>query len=209
MAQNKPESKAVLSTNNLVAILAICSLAAVLVSVFITKSLVGKIVHNGKVLDKKTAASKQLAANVEAVNALADKYNDLGGRVTLVMDALPTKPDFPAIVAMTEAMAGFSGVRLKSVNTALETPTVAANTAQTVVTPSGISTPLPFSYTVSVAGNYDNIIKFLSSLEISSRPVQVLSIAQSGTTTDQSVDIRVQTYYQAVADTSLKTEVVK
>ncbi len=207
MAINKPESKQTLSTNNTIAVSAIATLVVMLVTAFLVKSLVGRILFNNKVIAKKQAASTQLALNVKAVEQLVEKYNQLENRVQLVNDALPTKPDFPTLVAMTESIAGASGVKLKAVNTALNTtaPTAAAAAPVAVA----ISGPVPFVYSAVVSGNYDSMMKFLANLELSSRPIRVLSIVHTGATADQTVDVKLQTYYQPAADISLKKEVVK
>jgi hypothetical protein len=202
------QNKTALSTNNIVAIAAISSLIAVIVSFFLAKNLYGNITYNNKVIAKKTAANKQLELNVVAVESLVREYQNLGSRVQLVDDALPTKPDFASIIAMSEALAGASGVRLRAV-TSSEAPAEEPVPGQPVVGPSEVPAPKPFIFGMNVSGNYDDVLKYLSNLELSSRSLQILSISHAGASSDQSFDVKLQTYYQPAADTTLRTEVVK
>lgn len=201
-----------------IAVMALGAVVVVLICVFLANGLIGKVGFNTRLMAKKQIAADQLKANVSAVKTLEESYNQLGNKTQLITDALPTKPDFPGIVAMSEVIAGTSGVKLKIVTA----PTIASGPAP-VLTSVGpvaatpkvaasvnvVSVPLPFAYIVTVEGNYDNVLKFLANLELSARPLKLLSVKQSGTAADQTAEIQLQTYYQGAFDTSAKTEVVK
>ncbi len=201
MPTNKPKAESVqsLSVNKTIAIAAMGTLIVVLLCGFAAKTLISFIGFNGRVIDKKNTANEQLKANLPAVTALAASYVELGSKLQLINDALPTTPDFPSVVSTIEAIAGSSGVRLKSVTTANTTP-VAAVTS---------TVPQSFEFSVSVAGSYDNLLKFFSNIELSSRPMKLLGLTQTGSSSAQSADLKLQTYYQAAVDTTPKSEVIK
>jgi Tfp pilus assembly protein PilO len=199
--------KTAISTNNFIIMVIVASFLVVLLAGFVTKQLVGQIMFNNRVVSKKAAASRQLKQNLEAIPQLQSNYANLGARGQLVLDSLPSTPDFPAAVSMLEVMAGTSGVRLKSVSPGdTEVQLASAETSGQGQLASGAQ---PVSIRLTVEGSYDSLLSFYKNIELSSRPLKVVSIDQSGVTASQAADIGLTTYYQAPADLSPKTEVVK
>lgn len=169
---------------------------------------------NQKVISAKGKADKALQQKVEDAPKLIQDYKDLGDRKKLIEHGLPTSADFPQIVSIASAVATTSGATLMSVSPSSSdaaTAAAAATTASgapapTSVAPAGPSTT---SYSVTVKGNYSQLITVFKGLETSVRPMRVTSIELAGTSAQLNATITVTTYYQGKATVEDTTEVVK
>lgn len=195
------KNKAALSTNNYILLAILITIVVVLVSALIGAKLVDQAKLNSKVISKKSQANKQLKENLDILGNLKQQYDNLGSKKQLISAAMPSMPDFPAIVSAMEVVAGTSGVKLKSVTPSIDKTDLAS-------TPAG-NGPQEFLYSVTIEGNYDNVLKFLGNVELTARPSKVISMTQSGSGNLQMVEINLVTYYQAPADLTPKTEEVK
>lgn len=210
------------STTNLVLLAALVAGISLVILILAGRVLWKQITLNGRVISKKQAAEKQLKANIEAIPTLTQNYQSLDGTKDTINNALPTKADFPALVAMMEAVAGTSGVELDSVSpsangSATASPATAAqvttNPTAVAAATSGVNTtvsePTKTEFSVSIKGTYANITTFLTNLQLSARPVSYSSMKLSGTTADLTADLDLYSYYYAPTVLQDKTEVVK
>ncbi len=189
-----------LSLKNYLAVCVTVGLLVVVACGFIAKDLVGRAIHNGKVLSAKQKASRQLDADLVAAPQLIASYSGLGDTRTLLDSSLPTGPDFSGYIAMMESAAADAGVSLKSVMpVAVQTEDAARGDAK----------PMPVNSTISVTGNYASLQRFFANIEKSSRPVRITDIQLSGASSSQNAVISATTYYQPKASLDLKTEYVK
>ena len=212
MASN---SKPKLSTNNLIAVSALVSLLAVVALFLVGRTLVSKAILNGKVISAKLKAEHQLDANLSTLPTLASSYQGLGNLQGVIETSMPTTPDFPALTATLESIAGQSGVELDSVApgaAAAGTATVApSSTTGTSVTAASSATDSAQQYPINIAvkGTYQNVLKLLSNLQISARPFNVTAVAATGTTPEVTANIDVTAYYYNPLVLQNKTEVIK
>ncbi len=200
-----------LSTNNLIALAALVVFVALIILIVIGRTLVGKIILNGKVISKKLTAQHQLNSNIAALPGLASNYQGLGSLQGVIDSSMPTTPDFPSLVALMEAISGASGVTLNSVSpgtTAASTSTVATATP-TVATAGSTDAAQQYPLTISVSGNYQSVLKLLGNLQLSSRPLKVVSVNTSGTTPTLTATFGLVSYYYNPTVLQTKTEVVK
>lgn len=203
MANKSSVAKPNLSNNNFIILALLITLVVVGVTVLVGKSLVTTIVLDTKVLAKKNTANNQLKKNLEAAPKLVDAYAQLADTKRSVNNSLPNKSDFSGLIAQVENMAGVSGVDLKSI-----APDLLASSVAPVST-SEIPLPQEFKFTVSMAGSYDSLQKFLSAVENSSRPMKVNSLRVAGSGSSLTFELGLSTYYQDIATIPFKLEVVK
>lgn len=207
-------SKPKLSTNTLIAAAALVSLLALVALFLVGRTLVSKAILNGKVISGKLKAEHQLDSNLAALPTLASNYQDLGNLQGVIETSIPTTPDFPALAATLESIAGQSGVELDSVSPGSTTATTAAaptTTPSTSLTATGGSTTSaqPYPINIAVKGSYQNVLKLLSDLQLSARPFNVTAVTTSGTTAEVTATISATAYYYNPSVLQNKTEVIK
>ncbi len=143
-----------LSANNFIAISTVILIIAVVLTGLFVKGQWPSIKLNNKVIDKKSAANKQLDKNLEAIPKLLARVNSLGPQSQLILDALPVKADFPTIIGASEVMATASGVKLNGVNSTETAVTTTNNPNAAPPTTAAVPAdqPQPFRYSVDVTG---------------------------------------------------------
>ncbi len=186
------------------------------------KSLLGQISYQNKVIGVKKTALKQLEADIAARDSLAEAYksfiaddpNALGGdpkgsgdrdgdNAKLVLDALPSKYDFPALTTSLEkvitgqnlAILGISGTDQE------------ADQEDKQVSPNPEPIPMPFQ--VQVSGAYVSIQSLVDVLLRSIRPFQIQTLELSGDESSMTATISAQTFYQPEKSLEIKQEVVR
>lgn len=202
----------------------IATSVAVFIAVF---SLVGiRAIWNQRnyqaaVISKKEAAKKQLQANIEAVDSLVESYkqfvsgtaNVIGGSTTgtgdrdgdnakIVLDALPSKYDFPALASSLEKLIIDNGNQITAItgtDDEINQQTADASAGQQAV-------KIPFEATV--AGNYESIQRLISVLEKSIRPFPINTITITGQDSQINMTIDASTYYQPEKSLSIRSEEV-
>ncbi len=196
---NKPK----ISTTGAIVLSVLVVCVMVIVLVVVGRSFITRISHNSKVIGKKQTAEKTLTDNLKAIPQLTEEYKGLKNMPKAIDNALPVVPDFPGLVATMEVLAGSSDVLLSSVTPQIQT--AAATTTPAATT----SDPTVFPYSVSVAGNYTQLLQFMTNLELSARPIKIDSMQLSGTTDSMSGAFSLTTYYYDPKPLADKTEEVK
>lgn len=224
MAKFHPTSKHVQIDKAQATIVGIVA-ATVFVTVFSLVSVKGLLAqrsYQGRVIAQKKEAKTKLEANVEAVDTLISSYkeftsrpeNILGGNpagtgdrdgdnARLVLDALPSKYDFPALTAtlekiLTERQIGIDGISGTD-----------DEVSQSAAEASGEPKPVEIPFQLAVKGNYVSIQDLISVFEHSIRPFQLTALSLSGGAGDMTVNIDAKTYFQPEKALDIKTEVVK
>ncbi|MDQ3123602.1 MAG: hypothetical protein M3Q14_02880 [bacterium] len=200
----------------------------------VSKGLWGQASYLGRVADKKEVAVNQLEANKAAVDALKTSYqtfesqdpNLLGGKpaadgdrdgsnASLVLDALPSKYDFPAVASSLEKLLfgyeinAVSGAATSAVVTPapVTTTTTGTTTATTqATTPTG-PTEIPFSFEVTT--NYNGFKQLINSFKRSIRPFHITKVELSGTNNALDVTVEGKTFYQLEGGLKIVSEEVK
>jgi Tfp pilus assembly protein PilO len=203
MATNTPTTKVQPATlANIVIVSILVSFVAVVIMFIVGRVFIQQIVLKNKIITAKAKAEKQLDTNIKAVNDLATQYHDLGGKQIIIADALPDKPDFPALSSLMENIAKASKIRLQSVSSIA----LGSTTPTDVITTDGVQS---FPFSISVSGNYSSIKTLLINLEASAQPMKVTNITVGGTSDSLSVQLSITTYYRPITGLTLKTEVIK
>jgi hypothetical protein len=189
-----------------------------------SKALFSQAAYQNKVISQKRKALSTLKSDIGAVDTLKASYksfvetprNVLGGNPTgtgdqdgdnakIVLDALPSKYDFPALTASLEKLITSQGLEIQAINGTDQEADQA--TKQSSPTPAPIEVP----FQVRVSGSSESVKNLLDVFERSIRPVQVQKVeidsaAQGGNVV---AIIDAQTFYQPEKSLKIKTEVVK
>ena len=195
-------------------------IAASMLSVFAlvaSKSYLAQANYLNKVAGEKEKAVKQLKANEAAVSTLVASYksfsdqnpNLLGGVKTgngdkdgdnarLVLDALPSKYDFPALATSLEKL--LTGYTINTISGSDDNITQSQGENSELV-------EMPF--TVDVGTDYKGMQALLTTFEKSIRPFQIMNIELNGTNTKLQSTITAKTFYQPEKDLRITTKVVK
>ena len=161
-------------------------------------------------------------ANITAANDLQTSYkafvetpeNLLGGNpngqgdkdgdnARLILDALPSKYDFPALATSLEKI-------LKSENFSIQSITGTDDEVQqSATTASPNPQPVPMPFEVSFTVSYASMGFLLGTLEKSIRPIQVQRLSLSGQNGSMQATIAGQTFYQPAKSLSITTRTIK
>ncbi|HSX45153.1 MAG TPA: hypothetical protein VLF39_03575 [Candidatus Saccharimonadales bacterium] len=202
--------------------------AVIAVAAFITmfsliasKTLISQKSYQSRVIAKKEIAKKQLNDNIASVNSLVQKYktfesspeNILGGdpkgtgildgdNARLVLDALPSKYDFPALTSSIEKLlTGYEKELITGNDDSL------AQASQTDIT-TPVPMPISLGYVIQPP-DYQHGIDFITDLERSIRPI---SVTKLGVHADQSgihFAVDASSYYLPTKSLDIKKELVR
>lgn len=208
MARQQISLKQIAIDKNNTAIVAAVAVASFLVifSLIASFALVKQMSYQQKVIGKKKTALKQLKQNAEEVDKLKVAYqafanspqNVIGGSSTgkgdrdgenprLILDALPSKYDFPALTTSLEKV--FKPYGIESI-TGIDDE--ANQSDEAAITPQVVE--MPFSVTInSSAGNSKQALQIF---ERSIRPFQVIKVNISGEANQLDMTVDGTTYFQ-------------
>lgn len=186
------------------------------------KALLGQMSYQNKVIDAKKEALQQIEDNLKAVDSLNDSYrefvtdnpNVLGGNpdgtgpqdgdnAKLVLDALPSRYDFPALTTSLEALVTSQNLQIMSISGVDEEATQGVQ--QTTSEPTAI--PMPFQ--LQVSGAYASIQSLTDVLLRSIRPFQIQSMEIAGDENSMITSITAQSFYQPEKTLTIEEEVVQ
>jgi hypothetical protein len=187
-----------------------------------SKTLVSQATYQNRVIGAKRDARDRLKDDITAGKQLSDSFttfnsspqNVLGGSSTgtgakdgdnaaIVLDALPSSYDFPALVTSLEKIIGNSGAKIGNISGTDDEVAQSTNTSSTSPTP----VAMPFQ--LSVTGNYQKIQKLIDEFEHSIRPFNIQTLQISGDQKDLTLSLTAQTYYQPAKSLNIRREVVK
>lgn len=148
-------------------------------------------------------ALPKLKAELQTLESADDLLKNQGDKTNsaVVLDALPSKYDFPAVATSFAALAEKTGVKLDSFSGDDVSKTAAASMAD--------PKPVEIPFKISVSGNYQNVVKFIDSLEKSIRPIIVQSFNLSGDAKELELEASLSTYYQPAVDLNVKKRTIQ
>lgn len=186
------------------------------------KSLISRQIYQGKVVAAREKARDQLSQNIESAQSLTESYNAfeastpnvIGGSSTgtgerdgdnakIVLDALPSVYDFPALTSSVEKLVATQQVGLQGIT---GTDDEVNQKDQTQGSPKSVDMP----FTVTVDGSYQNINNLILAFEKSIRPFKINKMVFSGSkagTVNLTVDAK--SYYQPAKNLDIKKETIK
>ena len=193
----------------------------VVFSLVASKALLSQRSYQGRVIAAKKTALTQLEANVEAVKNLEVSYkafvntsdNVIGGNPTgsgdrdgdnakIVLDALPSKYDFPAFVTSIQKLLKTKGITATSIGGTDDEVSQGASTASTtpVEIPLALETEL---------GSYTNVQDFLLTLQRSIRPIRINTLDITGSEKSIQVSVDSVSYYLPKKTLTIEKKVVQ
>lgn len=203
--------------------------AAIAVTVFVVvfcgvavKTLISRQMYQGKVIAAREKARDQLIENIDAAQKLTESYkgfvsntpNVIGGdpagsgerdgdNAKIVLDALPSVYDFPALTASVEKLAISKQLTLDGIT---GTDDEINQKGQSSSAPKPVEMP----FTVTVNGSYQNVNNLILDFEKSIRPFKMSKFVFTGSEGGGvSLAITAKSFYQPATNLQIKKEVVK
>lgn len=186
------------------------------------KALLGQSAYQNRVISGKSNAEKQLKANANAVNQLVSSYqtfvsaktNIIGGlsagtgekdgdNAKIILDALPSKYDFPALTTSLEKLLNDKNFKIEGISGTDDEIAQADNGA------SANPQPLEIPFQVTISGNYTSVQNLIAIFEHSIRPITIKSLSITGDENNMRIGISAKTYYQPEKSLKITKKVVK
>lgn len=205
----------------MIAVVAACSVVVVF-SLVASKALLSQRAYQSRVIEKKEKARDQLKDNIEAADKLVTSYksfvgtssNVLGGNpqgtgekdgdnAKIILDALPSKYDFPALATSLEKLLTQNNIKIDSIGGIDEEVSQAANNS------SSSPSPIDMPFEATITSNYGNIQNIMKVLEKSIRPIHINKLSFTGNDGELTLVITAKTYFQPERNLDMKKEVVK
>lgn len=209
-------------------ILAIIAVSTVIVAFCLVSSwsLLRHAAYQRKVLNETNEAKSRIEDNLKAANDLIKQYetsflgdgptNVIGGRNTdgenahppdgtnakIVLNALPTTYDFPALVTSVASILSGAGVGSPNITGTDQSSEVSS-------APSNSPQPVPVNISVSGSASYANAHKLVKDFERSIRPFDVTNFSLSGSDSDIQISLTMNTYFQPAKSLSIDSKEVK
>ncbi len=179
--------------------------------------------YQARVISAKEKAHKQLQQNINNYSDLATSYkafdnaptNVIGGNKDgtgdndgsnskIILDALPSTYDFPALASSIEKILADNNLKVTSITGTDDQLNQQNNTAS--ATPQPVT--IPFTFTISNA-SYASVNQLMAKLQQSIRPIQIDTLDASGSQNDMTVTVSAHTYYQPSKNVSITKQVIK
>lgn len=208
------------TNTNMVIILAVAAFVAVF-SLVASRTLISQRSYQSKVIGEKKKALQQLKANNEAAKQLVESYkvfvaspdNIIAGSSTgtgdrdgdnakIVLDALPSKYDFPALATSMEKV-------LLDQNYAIDTIAGVDDELNQLNASSTDIKPVEMPFDVIVIGNLDTAQGTLDIFRRSIRPIKVVKAEFTAEQTGLKTSISAISYYQPQKTVQITKQVVK
>ena len=194
--------------NTTVIVSAAVAAALVVFSLFASMALIKKIGYQNDVINLRKQANEQLITNLDSTKQLVNSYeafestpesvigtSDKNSKI--VLDALPSKYDLPALVASLDGIITGAGLSVESITGVDEE----ISAAQSSVNPTPVAIPFEFS----AKGGYDGVQKLITDLQRSIRPFKInnfdITVDESGVITVRVVG---ETAYQPAKELGIK-----
>lgn len=205
---------------NTVVVIVVAVAAFVLVFTgFAVNALLAQRSYQVRVIDKKETAREQLDENIEAVDRLESAYqafiatseNAIGGvsegsgerdgdNARLVLDSLPGRYDYPALVTSVEKILNSEDVTINEITGVDEE--IAQQDKRG-------DAPIEMPYVVEVSGDYDAINELIAAFERSIRPFHVNTVELSGDDDSLNLALYAHSYYQPEKRFEVESEPVE
>ncbi|MCA9329206.1 hypothetical protein KDA11_01040 [Candidatus Saccharibacteria bacterium] len=185
-----------------------CAVFVTVFSLVSVKSLWTQRSYQAKVISKKQEAHDQLEQNVNAVKDLVKSYtlfvdaptNMLNGNpkgsgdkdgdnARLILDALPSKYDFPALTTSLEKIISEKHLKIESITGTDD------EVAQSKASSSDAPKPIDMPFQIKVSGSYSNLQELFAVFEHSIRPFHAQKIQLKGGVEDMDLTIDAKSYY--------------
>lgn len=213
------------NTTMLVAVAA--TIFVVVFCAFAVRALISQSLYHNKVISEKKTALSVLQNNKKAADELKVTYESFatesinvlsgdpegdgpldGDNAKVVLDALPSEYDYPALSSSVEKILIDGGYQIQSIGGSedinQQTP-VGEEVVVTGRTAEAVEIPYPFSIETSP----DSALKLLETIESSIRPFYVDSLRLTGQGDNLSISVGLKTFYLPASGLEVTTKVVR
>jgi hypothetical protein len=176
-----------------------------------------------RVISADVKADNQLSADVKAEKAVVKSYEafvnqptniiggsstansgtNIGNNATIVLDALPSQYDFPALATSIGKILSNGNLNVTSIG--------GTDEASSYPSSNGTADPapveIPFSFEISNA-SYLSVQNLFQTLQKSIRPIVIDNITLSGTDTSMDLSVNAHTFFQPEKVFKLGTETI-
>ena len=200
--------------------------AACFVSIFClfaSKAVWDANFYRAKVVSKKQKAHDQLEKNIQNYDSLKGSYDDFNNRdpnaiggsknggndndgtnSKLILDALPSTYDFPALASSIEKIITDRGLKVSGITGTDDQVNQESNESSSSPSP----VPIPFSFSVDNA-NYASLQQVITALQLSIRPIVIDTVNISGGGNQMTATVSAHTYYQPSKNIKIKMKDVQ
>ncbi|HUD07070.1 MAG TPA: hypothetical protein VMR34_04235 [Candidatus Saccharimonadales bacterium] len=229
MAKNQLNGKRgkIDQANSFMVIIIAVSSFLVVFSLTSAKALISQYAYQERVISAQQRTITQIKTDLNAVSSLVTSYeafantstNIIGGNPSgtgprdgnnakIVLDALPTEYDFPAMVTEIQSLISNLGVTVGGISATNQSSTTAAGSLATPTAGSSTA-PVDLPFSLSLEGTYGGIQNVINALQECIRPMQIISMSLSGSDTNMTASISAQTYYQPASGLKVSQETIK
>lgn len=205
------------ANSTMFAVVAVSSLVVVF-SLLSAKALLSQSNFQHKVLKAKNTVVSQLKDDISSADKLKSQYdifesgnpNIIGGQggsanlsnpgssdgdnARIVLDALPSQYDFPALTSSLEKIVTNDNIGVQGIGGS--DTSAQAVTGSSTGTSSQTSQSQTMPFTLSAQTSYNNGLTLIKDLERSIRPFDITSLSLQGNPNTMSISIQANTYYQ-------------
>ena len=209
------------ANSTMIIVLSIAAAVAVF-SLVSTNSLFKQAKYQNKVITARNKAKKQLEDNIKEKDKLVDHYQSFasgdpniieglrddvsgergGENPRIVLDALPSTYDFPALTSSIEKIMTKRSVKITSISGKDD---VSANSAKDS---SPNPKPIAMTFTAEAESNYSSIQELIKDFEKSIRPFKVTKLEISGKEDKLTMKANIDTFFQPAKDLTIIQKVV-
>jgi Tfp pilus assembly protein PilO len=194
----------------------------VIFSLVASRALLNQRSYQSEVVDKQEQAKRQLSENIAATESLVAAYRQFTGRPTnilggnpagqgdldgdnakIILDALPSRYDFPALATSLEKILNDSNYTIDSIDGVDDELNQQANAS------SANPQPVDIPFELAVSGNYPAMQDLLSVMQRSIRPLHINSLKFTGSDNSIKLSVSAKTYYQPEKNLDIRKETVK
>lgn len=221
-SQARSKKHALIDKANATTMVAIAATSIVVVfSLVAARSLLRQYSYQNQVIKQKKLTLVQVTNSSENVTKLVSSYkafaggsvNVLGGSPTgagpldgdnprIVLDALPSKYDFPGLISSLEKLISSGGYSINTIGGA-----EVAGAGLELPGPNPVLVEIPFP--VAISASYADTQGFIKILEASIRPMYITNLSLTGTDASMLLTINAKTFYQSEKTFDVTNEVVK
>lgn len=175
-----------------------------------SKSVFSQTRYQARVLSTSNKAKGQLVSNINSYVNLKQTFNNfqtgttniIGGQTDgngnnsgpnaqIILDSLPPKYDFPALLSSIQKLFSTANITLTSISGTDEQVTEGPNTT------SPNPTPVAMPFTLDVENtNYNTIQQILTLMQESVRPLQVDTMSITGSGNNMTLSLSAHSYFQ-------------
>jgi hypothetical protein len=154
---------------------------------------------------KAIAQQGEQAGSVQVDGKTINLSGKDGDNAKIILDALPSSYDFPALISSIEKVANQDHIPLQSVGGTDQ----AGSTTVPTTSKTSTSAALPIAFSVSAQTDYRTVQTLINDLERSIRAVDVTQIAFTGNGSSMTATIQASTYYQSPISLKITEKVVQ